>query len=309
LASALQGRIDQARELVVPWSPIVEPHPTTYAALYQADATLIPVLLAIGELDRDAADTALESVHDRIEHDDLWWIAIYARARCALLWGDRRASIREMKDLLSAKRALTSPQTAAAQFLRSILSDLLQAERRIEEAETALAPVRETTAVVVRISAARLDLARGKAIKTVNRSGEGVSIVTAAELALALRSARLQRDEAGAEALLPRLVKAVRATGDLAALIECDPQSLDAIESEFSAEELSRVPRGLFPAVETVLSPREREILTTLERAGSVSQAAAELFISTNTAKTHLRTAYRKLGVNNRKDALRRLSE
>lgn len=308
LVSALEGRFVRSRELVVPWSPIVEPQPTAYAALYQADASLIPALVAIGELDRDSAMLGLEGLHPRIDGDDLWWVAAYARARFTLLWGDRRAGIREVQDLLSSKRALTSPETAAAQFLRSVLSDLLQAEQRFEEADAALDPVREKQLAQVRISAARLDLARGKALRTTSRSGRVPEAVTPAEIAQSMRSTWLQGDDEAAQALLPRLVKAIRTTGDLAALIECDPRSFEALEAHFDAEELRIVPRSLFPAAASVLTPREREILITIEAAGSVSQAAAELFISTNTAKTHLRTAYRKLGVNNRKEAMRRLN-
>jgi DNA-binding CsgD family transcriptional regulator len=42
---------------------------------------------------------------------------------------------------------------------------------------------------------------------------------------------------------------------------------------------------------------------------GTVASVAEELFISGNTVKTHLKSAYRKLGVDNRKDAARRAGE
>jgi LuxR family maltose regulon positive regulatory protein len=57
------------------------------------------------------------------------------------------------------------------------------------------------------------------------------------------------------------------------------------------------------------LSARERDIAYHLSLDKTVSQIATELYISTNTVKTHVRSIYRKLGATNRKDALRRVRE
>ncbi len=57
------------------------------------------------------------------------------------------------------------------------------------------------------------------------------------------------------------------------------------------------------------LSVRERDIAYHLYLDKTVNQIAAELFISTNTVKTHVRSIYRKLGASNRKDAVRRVRE
>jgi DNA-binding CsgD family transcriptional regulator len=54
------------------------------------------------------------------------------------------------------------------------------------------------------------------------------------------------------------------------------------------------------------LSERERLVLVYVERKLTVAQIAAELFISPNTVKTHLRRLYRKLGVSTREEAIRR---
>ena len=54
------------------------------------------------------------------------------------------------------------------------------------------------------------------------------------------------------------------------------------------------------------LSERERLVLIYVERKLTVAQIAAELFISPNTVKTHLRRLYRKLGVSTREEAIRR---
>ena len=57
------------------------------------------------------------------------------------------------------------------------------------------------------------------------------------------------------------------------------------------------------------LSEREKDVAQHLYLDKTVSQIAAELFISTNTVKTHVRSIYRKLDASNRKDAIRRVRE
>lgn len=56
--------------------------------------------------------------------------------------------------------------------------------------------------------------------------------------------------------------------------------------------------------VET-LSNRERLVLAQVQRGYTVAAIAAELYISPNTVKTHLRRLYRKLGVSTRDEAIR----
>ncbi|MEU5218193.1 LuxR C-terminal-related transcriptional regulator [Streptomyces sp. NPDC020807] len=57
------------------------------------------------------------------------------------------------------------------------------------------------------------------------------------------------------------------------------------------------------------LSGRELEVLERLARAMSTEDIAADLFVSVNTVKTHLKSAYRKLSVHRRNDAVRRARE
>jgi len=52
------------------------------------------------------------------------------------------------------------------------------------------------------------------------------------------------------------------------------------------------------------LTPRELVILQRLNHRGSYTEIARELFVSTNTVKTHVRNVYAKLGVTNRGSAL-----
>ncbi|MFJ5549144.1 LuxR C-terminal-related transcriptional regulator [Streptomyces sp. NPDC093225] len=57
------------------------------------------------------------------------------------------------------------------------------------------------------------------------------------------------------------------------------------------------------------LSPREKEVLQQVARMMSTEEVAAELRLSVNTVKTHLRGIYRKLCVSRRRDAVERARE
>jgi LuxR family maltose regulon positive regulatory protein len=54
------------------------------------------------------------------------------------------------------------------------------------------------------------------------------------------------------------------------------------------------------------LSRRGRAVLRYLPTMMSNQEIAAELFVSVNTVKTHLKSIYRKLGVQDRREAVRR---
>ncbi|WP_369241034.1 LuxR C-terminal-related transcriptional regulator [Streptomyces sp. R21] len=62
------------------------------------------------------------------------------------------------------------------------------------------------------------------------------------------------------------------------------------------------------PVVEA-LSARERDVLQRLAQMMSTEEIAADLYVSVNTVKTHLKSVYRKLAVNRRHDAVRRARE
>jgi LuxR family maltose regulon positive regulatory protein len=60
------------------------------------------------------------------------------------------------------------------------------------------------------------------------------------------------------------------------------------------------------PLVVERLSAREREVLTHASGMLSTAEIAAEMFLSVNTVKTHLRSIYRKLSATHRSEAVRR---
>ena len=62
----------------------------------------------------------------------------------------------------------------------------------------------------------------------------------------------------------------------------------------------------VMPLVVERLSQREREVIGHLAVMLSTAEIAAEMYISVNTVKTHLRSIYRKLSAAHRGEAVRR---
>ncbi len=61
---------------------------------------------------------------------------------------------------------------------------------------------------------------------------------------------------------------------------------------------------GAWPGKEHGLSPRESEVLALIAQGLSNQEIADRAFISINSVKTYIRTAYRKIGVERRTQAL-----
>ena len=68
----------------------------------------------------------------------------------------------------------------------------------------------------------------------------------------------------------------------------------------------SRRPTAAGAAPTERLSGRERTVLQYMDTLMSVSEISRELYVSTNTIKTHIKHIYRKLGVSRRRDAVER---
>jgi LuxR family maltose regulon positive regulatory protein len=69
---------------------------------------------------------------------------------------------------------------------------------------------------------------------------------------------------------------------------------------------LAALPGGTPPLIVEQLSQREREVIQHVSDMMSTAEIAAEMYISVNTVKTHLKSIYRKLSAGHRREAVRR---
>ena len=72
------------------------------------------------------------------------------------------------------------------------------------------------------------------------------------------------------------------------------------------SQALAAPPDDAAPLIVEQLSQREREVIQHVSAMMSTAEIAAEMYISVNTVKTHLKSIYRKLSADHRRDAVRR---
>jgi LuxR family maltose regulon positive regulatory protein len=187
------------------------------------------------------------------------------------------------------------------------------------------------------ITLARLILAEGARDRSDDRIGEGIGLLerllTAAEgggrtgsvieiLVVQALARRALNDVPGAQASLERAVALaepegyVRVVADegpaMAALLRLAAQRRDASGylRRLLAATITPATRGPVdqPLIEP-LSERELDVLRLLESELDGPDIARELTVSLPTVRTHTRNIYAKLGVNNRRAAVRRAAE
>jgi LuxR family maltose regulon positive regulatory protein len=140
---------------------------------------------------------------------------------------------------------------------------------------------------------------------------------TAADIQL-IRSAieHVKGNYAASDVAADRAFIAMARTGARAPMQRISASTLHTLAQRASLRPQNTEVRGMLTAIlsRTVvdsgdaaepLSPRERLVLAQVQRGSTVAVMAAELFISPNTIKTHLRRLYRKLGVSTREEAIR----
>lgn len=157
-------------------------------------------------------------------------------------------------------------------------------------------------------------------VRTRSRTGPGVSVCAALVRA---RAAQEAGDVATARKLLARALLEARQERLRRPFLEAGPRIRRLLDTpplqSLAAGWLTPggpVPRhgpGAHeergPLVVEELSGREREVLRRLGQMMSTEEIAADLYVSVNTVKTHLKSVYRKLGVNRRGDAVRQARE
>jgi LuxR family maltose regulon positive regulatory protein len=245
----------------------------------------------------------------------------FATARLLLVRGNARAAVEAADPAVAT--AVASPWAAGQEAL--VASAAYLAEGRPDEAAEILQrvsgdqPTCAVEAAAIQVAAGRTGAAIDllDSIRTEGRAGPGVTVRAAlvraqaaqragdtatarrlvAHALLDARRERLRRPFLDAGAWIRPLL-AMTPLHELAAgwLTPGPPRD----------GEQPRAGSPPPPLVAVELSQRERDVLERVARMMSTEEVAADLYVSVNTVKTHLKSVYRKLAVNRRGDAVRR---
>jgi ATP/maltotriose-dependent transcriptional regulator MalT len=314
LAHALAGDFVHAEEWLARSTEDPSADPRTMAFHLQKAATLTRALIAAARLDRTGADEALAAAAAGVDDGDLWWVDAHVRARVDLYWSDGVASTRSIERALAAYPSATAPASLPGMLLRADLSDILRHRGELDRAGSVLSPVEIVAAHASVVTAqARLLMLRGMV-------GDALALLdhaSARRRSPATVPARWLVIRANAAHLLerPSVIEVTRlaadrivSTGAHDAIHEAIPAVRARIEDRMPVAEVAADGdvAALLDGETVALTRREQQMLEMMRTHTSVRDLAEALYISTNTAKSHLRNLYRKLGAAGREDALRR---
>ncbi|MEU3253340.1 LuxR C-terminal-related transcriptional regulator [Streptomyces sp. NPDC006997] len=242
-------------------------------------------------------------------------------ARLLLVRGKARAAVEAADPDVAT--AVASPWAAGHEAL--VASAAYLAEGRPEEATEALRRVSGDQPTCA-VEAAAIHAAAGRtgeavdlldSIRTEGRAGPGVTVraalvrAQAAQRAGDTATARRLVAHALLDARRERLRRPFLDTGawirPLLAMAPLHELAAGWLRTD-PPRHGARLPAGPppTPLVAVELSGRERDVLERVARMLSTEEVAADLHVSVNTVKTHLKSVYRKLAVNRRGDAVRR---
>jgi LuxR family maltose regulon positive regulatory protein len=251
-------------------------------------------------------------------------IAVLA-ARLAVARGTPAEGLRRLDEFEALhRRGPVPPYERPA--LAAQRAALLAASGELDAAEAALADVRDAPWLLVDVARAEVQLARGTpadALATLIAGSEKAdthvgSLVEQAVLEAVAHDAMGEPEQAG-RALERALglaegsrhhgpfLNAGRRMERLLRRQVREGTAHRAVVAELLEELADRDPasRTALPLLEP-LSKREQAVLRYLPTPLSNQEIADELFVTTNTVKTHLRSIYRKLGVARRREAVER---
>ncbi|MFF1544549.1 LuxR C-terminal-related transcriptional regulator [Streptomyces sp. NPDC058291] len=236
-----------------------------------------------------------------------------ATARLHLARGDIRAALATAERTVPA--AVASPWAEGQTAL--VVSAAHLADGRPETAVRVLRALSDETPACT-VASARAELAAGRPLialdllerlRADDRCGPAVTVRA---LLVRAQAADGAGDTAVARRLVALALREARREGLRRPFAEAGPwirPFLDTAAPRGPARDApaagARSTGGAPPVVEE-LTGRERDVLRRLALTMSTEEIAADLYLSVNTVKTHLKSAYRKLSVNRRGEAVRR---
>lgn len=309
LIFALRGSVSEAEELVglcPPINPMLE-------RFTQYSADLVSCLVAVERMDADAARRlgALD-IEDPV--GELWPLGMLCHARYSLAQGLPEQAL-ELMTLMRAIRTLPS-DGLARDVLVSLTMDAYRSMNQISTAARIYELEADRRSPLTQLAYCRLLIRSGRLSEAEAILRDGLSRVDAWPLF---------RDSAGLNSAWIAVLRTGRVPMDVAkvvqrtVLVEGKVRLATDVPFEVHQAVAEVLPNGdgqalldalaglTFDALVKVpprLSSREMEVIDTVSREGSVAAAAAALFVSHNTVKTHLCRAYSKLGVHSLDEAV-----
>ncbi|MFJ1969108.1 LuxR C-terminal-related transcriptional regulator [Streptomyces sp. NPDC087903] len=322
------------------WSGRAEAH--AREAIAEAERSGLPpsartsvgqlVLAAVG-IDRDDLTAARTHLHraavsaaDSRDPIGTSWLTI-VRSRLLLAGGEPERALRVLVGMGELPSAVTSSPWVNAQVALARAAAHM-AEGRPQAAVQELAEQTDDVPECA-IASARARLAAGdeEAARFLHDILPGVNgcgpAITVPALLVRAQAADVLNDDSSAQHLVARALAAARPEHLRRPFLEAGPwlrALLDRRPGQWQAHGWlpTRPPPGMravepgntasAPVIEP-LSEREREVLGRLAQTMSTEEIAADLFLSVNTVKTHLKSIYRKLAVTRRGEAVRRSRE
>ncbi|MCU1412182.1 MAG: maltotriose-and DNA-dependent transcriptional regulator MalT [Rhodoglobus sp.] len=242
-----------------------------------------------------------------IEH---WPVIAHLRALSYLVEGNPEEGLASLAGDVAAHADRPSISSAMSGVLAADRADLLLAAGFHGQASDALARAPRT--VHTDLAKARVHLLGGRRdralalARSIVGSGRPPRIEAQAMLVVAVAAHRLGQSQ-DAASMLERAAGMMQAKGLRLPLLGIPLGDLRAIAEEagLALPLLDGVP-DIHPseAERPRLTAAEARMIAALDRTGRVDELAADLHVSANTVKTHLRRIYRKLGATNRQEAL-----
>ncbi|MGQ4359654.1 LuxR C-terminal-related transcriptional regulator [Streptomyces sp. SAS_272] len=281
------------------------------------------LVLAAVAVDRDDLARARTLLDETAESPSAWCdpvmesVRAIAVARLHLARGDTRAALAVAEPVVPA--AVPSPWAEGQTAL--VASAVHLAEGRPETAVKVLLAVPDAQPAC-EVAAARAQLAAGRPeaaidlLDAVRREGRSGPAVIVRALLVRAQAASEAGDAGAAHGLVVQALREARRDGLRRPFAEAGPwirrflapASLRGTAGDWLSPGAPPSDGGPPPPVEE-LSGRERDVLRRLALTMSTEEIAADLYVSVNTVKTHLKSAYRKLSVNRRNEAVRRARE
>ncbi|MBF9128949.1 helix-turn-helix transcriptional regulator [Plantactinospora sp. S1510] len=333
LARAIRGELTAAEQAAratlgaTPFGGLVRPADGVHAHLAQA-------LVAL-QRDRhdDAESNVVRGTQAAEDTDEPLVIGLIGMLQAELL--------RDRGDLTGAHQALTESRRGLgdraeaaplAYWLLTAEAELRTAHGDVELARELLTPALERGAVAVAVALARTYLRAGDprgAARTLPDwdSPDGADWPLPVRLAAGLldaEAARLTGDHRRAARLLERVLGLAEPEGFRRVFTRADPPVRELLAAQLDAgtafwplvnellgaiDGAGRPSPTVAPLLGEPLTERELTVLRYLQSILSNVEIAAEMSLSVNTIKTHVRNIYRKLDATRRRDAVRRARE